>query len=103
VIGDVVRAMGDSVRQGGTLSGPLKRSPEFPPMVVQMVLVGESSGMLEEMLARIADHYDERVRHGVQRLTTLVEPFFLGIMAGMVAFIMASILLPLFRMVNVIR
>jgi len=68
-----------------------------------MITVGEASGTLDQMLGQIADHYDELVQHGIKRVTALVEPVFLIIMGGMVAFIMASILLPLFRMVNVIR
>mgnify|MGYP001558959160 CR=1 FL=1 len=99
----VVSTVQPSVKQGGTISEPLKVSQEFPPMVVQMITVGEASGTLDTMLAEIADHYDELVRHGLKRLTALIEPVFLMIMGGMVAFIMASVLLPLFRMVNVIR
>ena len=68
-----------------------------------MITVGESSGTLDYMLHQIADYYDQVVRHGIRRATALVEPFFLIIMGGMVALIMASILLPLFRLVNVIH
>ena len=87
--------------QGGHES--MKVNREFPPMVVQMITVGEASGTLDHMLAEIADHYDELVHHGVKRVTSLVEPLFLIVMGGMVAFIMASVLLPLFRMVKVIH
>ncbi len=103
VIADVMRNAQGSVRQGGAISESMKASREFPPMVVQMVTVGETSGTLDQMLGEIAEHYDEVIRHGIKRLTTLIEPAFLIIMGGMVAFIMASILLPLFRMVNVIK
>jgi type IV pilus assembly protein PilC len=103
VIADACRTVAASVRQGGALAEPLKASRQFPPMVVQMVAVGESSGTLDSMLGEIADHYEELVRHGLKRLTTLLEPAFLLIMGGMVALIMASVLMPLFRMVNVIR
>ncbi len=103
VIGDAVKMVQTSVKQGGTISEPLKMSQQIPPMVVQMIFVGESSGTLDHMLRHIADHYEELVSHGVKRATALVEPVSLAIMGGMVAFIMASILLPLFRMVNVVR
>lgn len=103
VVADVMRTVQTSVRQGGAISEPLKMSREFPPMVVQMIMVGESSGTLDHMLGEIAEHYEELLRHGLQRVTTLVEPAFLVVMGGMVAFIMASLLLPMFRMVNVIR
>lgn len=102
VVGEEIGAMEESVRKGGSLCAPLKRSRLFPSMVTQMVVVGETSGTLEEMMGQIADHYDEVVQHGIRRVTTLIEPIFLGLMAGMVAFVMASILLPLFRMVNVV-
>lgn len=103
VIEDVIRTVQTSVKQGGAISDPLKMSQEFPPMVVQMISVGEASGTLDHMLGEIADHYDELVQHGIKRVTAFVEPVFLMIMGGMVAFIMASILLPLFGMVNVVR
>jgi type IV pilus assembly protein PilC len=103
VIGDVISTVQTSVRQGGTIAEPLKVSREIPPMVVQMITVGEGSGTLDHMLGEIADHYDELVEHGITRVTAFVEPVFLILIGGMVAFIMASILLPLFRMVNVIK
>lgn len=103
VIGEVCRSAQASVRQGRAISDGLRASRGIPPMVIQLVTVGEGSGTLDHMLAEIADHYDELVRHGLKRLTALIEPVFLVLMGGLVAFIMASVLLPLFRMVNVIR
>ena len=103
VIAQAVAAAEASVRRGGAISDPLRLSHEFPPMVVQMISVGETSGTLDRMLTEVADHYDELVRHGIKRVTTLIEPLFLIVMGGLVALIMASVLLPLFRMVNVIR
>ncbi len=103
IVAGACRAAQVSVKRGGTISEPLQRSREVPPMVVQMIKVGESSGTLDQMLAEIAEHYDELVAHGIKRVTALIEPVFLVVMGGMVAFIMASILLPLFRMVNVIK
>ena len=103
VIADVMRHIETSVKQGGSLSDPMRVSREFPPMVVQMLSVGETTGTLDHMLREIADHYDELVRHGLKRLTTFIEPVFLLAMGAMVAFIMASILLPMFKMVNVIH
>ena len=103
VIGETVQRMSVNVREGGTLSDPLKASQIFPPMAIQLIQVGESSGTLDYMLGQLADHYDDLVRHELKRATTLVEPMFLLLMGGVVAFIMASVLLPLFRMVNVIR
>ena len=103
VIANVMHTVQTSVKQGGNLSEPLRISREFPPMVVQMLAVGETTGTLDHMLREIADHYDDLVRHGLKRLTTFIEPAFLLIMGGLVAFIMASILMPMFKMVNVIH
>ena len=103
VIGDVINSVQASVRQGGSLAGPLKASQVFPPMAVQMISVGEASGTLDHMLGQIAEHYELLVRHGIARSTVFIEPLFLMIMGGVVAFIMASILLPMFRLVNVVH
>lgn len=103
VIAEACQAAQASVRQGGTLSDPLRQSREFPPMMVQLVTVGESSGTLDYMLGEIADHYDELLQHNLERLTTLIEPLFLILIGGVVALIMSSILIPLFRMVSIIR
>ncbi len=103
VIADAVHTIHTSVRQGGGIAEPLKVSREFPPMAIQMIAVGESSGTLDHMLKELADHYDQLVTYGLKRAIAFVEPLFLIIMGGMVAFIMASILLPMFRLVNVIR
>jgi type IV pilus assembly protein PilC len=103
VIAQVCETAQTGVKQGGTISDTLKVSREFPPMMVQMIVVGEASGTLDHMLGEIAEHYEELTEHSLKRLTVLIEPVFLILMGGMVAFIMASILLPLFRMVNVIR
>ena len=103
VFADVCRTAQASVREGGSLAEPLRASRQFPPMVVQMVTVGEASGTLSHMLNEIGDHYDELVQHQLKRLTALIEPLFLIVMGGLVAFIMASVLLPLFGMINVVH
>lgn len=103
VIAEVCQAAQVSVKQGGSMSEPMRTSREVPPMVVQMIAAGESSGTTDHMLSEIAEHYEELIQHGIKRATTFIEPVMLMVMGGMVAFIMASILLPLFRMVNVIK
>lgn len=103
VLADVCRRAQASVRAGGTVSDSFKAGREVPSMVVQMIAAGESSGTVDRMLGEIADYYDELIHHGIQRVTVLIEPAFLIVMGGMVAFIMASVLLPLFRMVTVIK
>ena len=103
VMAEVVHAMEASARQGGTLAEPLKSSHAVPPMAAQMIAVGEASGTLDRMLQELADHYDQMVAYQLKRVMALVEPLFLVIMGGLVALIMASVLLPLFRLVNTIR
>lgn len=103
ILARVVRNVQESVSKGESVNGPLKVSGEFPPMPVQMIAVGEETGALDEMLNEIADFYDQATDYSVKRLTTLIEPIFLIIMGVMVGFIMASLLLPMFKMVRLIR
>ncbi len=103
IIGEAITQVERTVSQGGSIAEPLAASRQFPPMAIQMITVGEASGTLDHMLGEIADHYDQMVRHGIARLTALIEPLFLGIMGTMVAFIMASVLLPLFKLINVVH
>ncbi|HLW93904.1 MAG TPA: type II secretion system F family protein [Solirubrobacteraceae bacterium] len=99
----VAEAMGDvidSVKRGGTIADPLKESPVFPMMVSQMVAVGESTGELDWMLAKIADFYEERVAASVKALTSILEPVMICVIGGMVGFIVIAMYLPLFKVYN---
>ena len=91
------------MEKGERISEPLKVSGEFPPDVVQMVLVGEETGNLDEMLNKIADFYEMTVNYAVKKLSTVIEPVFLVIMGGMVGLIMASMLMPIFDMIKTLR
>jgi type IV pilus assembly protein PilC len=91
-----------SIREGETIAEPLNRSSIFPPMVIQMISVGESTGALDSMLSKIADFYEEEVDIAVTNLTSLLEPFlmiFLGIVIGGVVI---SMYLPIFNMASAI-
>jgi type IV pilus assembly protein PilC len=91
-----------SIREGETIAEPLSRSNIFPPMVIQMISVGESTGALDSMLSKIADFYEEEVDIAVVNLTSLLEPFlmvFLGIVIGGVVI---SMYLPIFNMASAI-
>lgn len=103
VFSRVVSNIRQAVEQGEKISTPLKISEEFPPDAVQMIAVGEETGELPYMLNKIADFYESAVGYSIKKLTTLIEPFFVVVMAGMVGFIMASMLLPMFEMVKTIR
>jgi type IV pilus assembly protein PilC len=93
----------DSVKRGGSLAGPIERNPIFPPMVGHMVAVGEETGQLEHMLAKIADFYEAEVDAKVKALTALIEPIMIVFVGGMVGFIVISMYLPLFSIYEKIR
>lgn len=103
VISEAIFKVRQSVEQGQKMSEPLKVSGEFPADTVEMIAVGEETGNLDEMLNKIADFYDMAVGYTIKRLTTLIEPFFLAVMGSIVAFIMASMLIPIFDMVKILR
>lgn len=85
----------DSVKVGETLSKPLSECWVFPKMVVRMISIGEKSGALEALLAKIADFYDDQVRAAVDALTSLIEPLMIGVMGGIVGTIVLAIFMPI--------
>jgi len=87
-----------SVKEGESIAEPLRRSGEFPPMVLHMIAVGEKTGALESMLEKVADSYDGEIDTTVGTLTTLLEPLLILVMGGVVSFIVLSILLPILKM-----
>jgi len=103
VLGRVIRQMRQSVEKGDKLAESLKVSEEFPPDTVQMISVGEESGNLERMLNKISDFYDRSTGYSIRKLVTSLEPMLLVVMGAVVAFTMASMLLPMFNMVKILR
>jgi type IV pilus assembly protein PilC len=102
----VENAMADvieSVKRGGTIADPLKQSSVFPGMVSHMVGVGEETGALDAMLAKIADFYEDQVDAAVKSLTSILEPIMLVVVGGIVGFIVISMYLPLFKVYDQIR
>ena len=102
----VEKAMEDmyaSVKRGGSLAAPIEATAIFPPMVGHMVAVGEETGQLETMLAKIADFYEAEVDANVKALTSLIEPVMICFVGGMVGFIVISMYLPLFSIYEKIR
>ena len=102
----VERAMGsviESVKNGGTISAPLKDAPVFPSMVTHMVGVGEETGALDDMLRKIAEFYEDEVAASVKALTSILEPVMIVIVGGIVGFIVVSMYLPLFDVYNQIK
>ena len=92
-----------AVKQGDTLARPLEHHEVFPPMVVQMIAVGEETGALDEMLDKIADFYDSEVEATVDALTSLIEPLLIVVMGATVGGMVISLYLPMFRIINLIK
>jgi type IV pilus assembly protein PilC len=94
----------DSVMKGGTLSAPMRGVPEaFPVMVTQMIGVGEETGALETMLAKIADFYEDQVAAAMKALTSILEPVMIMVVGAMVGFIVISMYLPMFKVYDQIK
>lgn len=95
VFARAVREAADSVRNGDTLADPLMRSEVFPSMVTRMIGVGEKTGALEIMLAKISDFYDAEVKALVDSLTSLIEPILIGLMGVVVGGIVIALFMPI--------
>lgn len=87
-----------SIKEGESIAEPLRRSGQFPPIVTQMIAIGEKTGELEKMLERVADSYEQQVDTKVSTLTTLLEPIMIVVMGAVVSFIVLSILLPILKL-----
>jgi type IV pilus assembly protein PilC len=102
----IERSMADvitSVKGGGTISDPLREASVFPPMVGHMVGVGEETGALDTMLAKIADFYEDEVAAAVKALTSIMEPAMIIVVGSIVGVIVVSMYLPLFNVYNQIH
>jgi type IV pilus assembly protein PilC len=92
-----------SIAGGETISDPLKRAGVFPPMVVQMINVGEQTGGLDEMLTKIADFYDEEVDQAVEALLSAMEPIMIVFLGGIVGGMIVAMYLPIFDMISAVQ
>jgi type IV pilus assembly protein PilC len=92
-----------SVSEGEGLCKPLERARVFPPMVTQMVAIGEETGAIDAMLEKIADFYDEEVETAVHALTSMLEPLMMVLIGGIVGSIIIGMYLPIFDIVNKIK
>jgi type IV pilus assembly protein PilC len=102
VIHDAVMHSRASIAGGATISDPLKKSGVFPPMVVQMINVGEETGGLDEMLAKVADFYDDEVDAAVSNLTSLLEPIMIVLMGVVIGGMVVAMYLPMFDMIGTV-
>ncbi len=97
-IEDSIYKVRSGISEGRTMADPLSESGVFPPMVCQMIAVGESTGALDSMLEKIADFYDEEVDQAVENLTALIEPFMLVFLGTVIGGLVVSMYLPVFKM-----
>ena len=100
VIEDGIMATRKSIERGETIAAPLKETSVFPPMVDQMIGVGEATGALDTMLAKIADFYEEEVDTAVAGLLTLLEPVMIALLGGVVGGIVIAMYLPIFDLIS---
>jgi type IV pilus assembly protein PilC len=100
IVEDAVMSTRKSIERGETISAPLKETAVFPPMVTQMISVGEATGALDTMLAKIADFYEEEVDVAVAGLLTLLEPIMIAMLGLIVGGIVIAMYLPIFDLIS---
>jgi type IV pilus assembly protein PilC len=93
----------EAVREGEGLTKRLEETGIFPPMVTQMIAIGEETGAMDDMLTRIADFYDNEVEEAVKALTSLLEPLMMVGIGGMVGSIIIGMYLPMFSIIGAIK
>ncbi len=98
VIEESVGKMRNEISQGKTLSAMMTKAKYFPPMAVQMVSVGESTGQVDDMLEKVADWYEDEVQMAIQNLSKAIEPIILVVLGGIVAVLLISMYLPIIQM-----
>jgi type IV pilus assembly protein PilC len=100
VIANAVARAKISIKEGERISYPLEETGEFPPMVIDMIAVGEETGALDDMLQKISDFYDREVDYTIDAFTTMIEPLLITLMGVTIGFIVISLYLPLFSAVQ---
>ncbi|PYR64073.1 MAG: pilus assembly protein PilC [Acidobacteria bacterium] len=100
IVEDAIMLTRKSIERGETVSAPLKETAVFPPMVTQMIAVGEATGALDAMLGKIADFYEEEVDAAVAGLLTLLEPIMIAFLGGIVGGIVIAMYLPIFDLIS---
>ncbi|CAB4862175.1 unannotated protein [freshwater metagenome] len=103
VVGKAVLEVQESVRQGESMTAPLSRHPVFPPMLVQMMAVGEDTGALDVMLHKISEFYDQEVEATTESLTALIEPLMIGFLGGIVGAMIIALYMPIFKIFDLIK
>ena len=92
----------DAVSRGKTLAEPLAKIPYFPNMVTQMISIGEQTGNIDQMLAKVADFYEDEVNNATDAVTSLMEPLLMVVLGGIIAVIVIAMYLPIFNLANTV-
>lgn len=103
VIRDAARAVEESVRQGRPLAAPLAEHKVFPPMVVQMLAVGEDTGAMDSMLHKISEFYDQEVEATTEALTSIIEPLMIAVLGSIIGAMIVALYMPIFSVFNLIE
>ena len=103
VLAKAVSEVQQSVKEGSSMAKPLEQHPVFPPMVVQMMMVGEETGALDEMLEKISEFYDQEVDATVEALTSLIEPLLIVVMGLAVGGMVVALYMPMFNLINLVQ
>ena len=100
IIGDAILEARTRIREGDRIGDPLQKSKLFPPMVVQMINIGEESGALDQMLGKVADFYEAEVDVAVESLTSAIEPLMIVFLGGAVGFIVVAMFMPMLAVIT---
>ncbi|GAB6903999.1 type II secretion system F family protein [Kineosporia succinea] len=102
VLRDAAKAVGESVQQGKPLAAPLAEHKVFPPMVVQMLAVGEDTGAMDSMLHKISEFYDQEVEATTEALTSIIEPLMIAVLGSLIGGMIIALYMPIFSVFNLI-
>jgi general secretion pathway protein F len=91
----------ENITEGQSIAEPLRRSGEFPPLMIHMIAIGEKTGELPDMLRNVAITYEEQVNTKIEAMTSLLEPVMMVVIGGVVGFIVLSVFMPLMEMMNI--
>ncbi|MGE0762069.1 MAG: type II secretion system inner membrane protein GspF [Bdellovibrionales bacterium] len=101
VLGESIDLARENISEGESIAGPLKKSGQFPPLVIHMISIGEKTGELENMLIQVSEAYDFQVKSAVDGITSLMEPVMIIVMGCVIAFIVFAIMIPIFELSNI--
>ncbi len=98
IIAEAIANARTSISEGQTISEPLRRSGQFPPMVIHMIAIGEKSGELESMLRKISENYNDQIDTRIATMTSLIEPLMIAVMGAVVGFIVFAVMMPILNL-----